>query len=252
MPRLGRAMSPTPRPFAAAGSQRWLQVAVANHPALLQSVLLEAGAIAPDERTEWTAPLASDGFAEPRDAVALRKAGIASLPVRSLSEFWPKGGPVWDAVAKVGRGGSLFVEAKAHVAEAASPASKATPVSLARIEAALVEARGFFAPDSSADWHRVFYQYANRLAHQYLFKHVNHIDSRLVFLYFLNAVDVRGPASVAEWEATTKLIHAALGLPDDLRAYGVYHAYMNVEDLKPVGATIALLPDTRGSPGVRS
>lgn len=107
-----------------------------------------------------------------------------TLPVRSLSDFWPNRGPVWDAVAKVGTAASLFVEAKAHIAEAASPPSKATPASLAKIERALAEARAFYAPDSTADWHRVFYQYANRLAHHYLLAHINGNDSRLGLLVF--------------------------------------------------------------------
>ena len=218
--------------FAAAGSQRWLQIAVAKAPDLLRSALVDAGALNSSERIEWTAPLASEGFTEPRDSEALRKAGISSLPVRSLSDFWPRRGPVWDAVAKVDKAASLFVEAKAHVAEAASPPSKATPNSLAKIEAALAEARAFYAPNSTADWHRVFYQYANRLAHHYLLTQINGKDSRLVFLYFLNATDVRGPTTTAEWEAATKLIHAALGLPPELSQVGVHHAYLDVQALR--------------------
>jgi hypothetical protein len=123
------------------------------------------------------------------------------------------------------------LEAKANVREAASPPSKASPASLAKILSALSEARRFYAPDSVADWHGVFYQYANRLAHHYLLTQLNGIDSRLVFLYFMNASDVRGPTTVAEWEAVTKLIHAALGLPPVLSQYRVHHAYLDVNSL---------------------
>ena len=217
--------------FAKAGSQLWLQLAVARAPGVLHSALVDAGAIGPQTQIDWTAPLVSEGFAEPRDGEALRKAGIATLPIRSLTEFWPRRGPVWDAVARVGESASLFVEAKAHVAEAASPPTKASPGSLAKIEAALAEARAFYAPGSTAEWHRVFYQYANRLAHHYLLTKLNRKDSRLVCLYFLNAHDVRGPTSIAEWEAVTKLIHAALGLPSELIQFGVYHAYLDVRAL---------------------
>jgi hypothetical protein len=220
----------TPTTFATAGSQRWLQVAVTLAPELLHAAIADSGAIKPGERVEWTAPLISQGFAEPRDGEALRKAGIASLPHRSLLDFWPRRGPVWDAVAQVGTA-SLFVEAKANVREAASPPSKASLASLAQIQAALQEARRFYAPDSAADWHGVFYQYANRLAHHYFLTQVNRLDSRLVFLYFLNAEDVRGPSSITEWEAVTKLIHAALGLPQELGHLGIHHAYLNVQAL---------------------
>lgn len=217
--------------FATAGSQRWLQLAVTRAPEFLSEALAEAGALKSQEEIRWTAPLQSNGFVEPRDAEALHKAGISDLPRRSLVDFWPKGGPVWDAVAQVGKQASLFVEAKAHIVEAASPPSKATPTSLSKIKSALAEARNFYAPNSTADWHRIFYQYANRLAHHYLLTELNGLDSRLVFLYFLNAHDVRGPASVAEWEAATTLIHAALGLPADISRFGVYHAYFDVRKI---------------------
>jgi hypothetical protein len=198
---------------------------------VLRNALVDSGAVSQHEEVQWTAPLASEGFAEPRDEGALRKAGISKLPVRSLADFWPRRGPVWDAVATVGSGASLFVEAKANVREAASPPSKASTTSLAKIRAALEEARGFYAPDSTFDWPGVFYQYANRLAHHYLLSQVNRLDSRLVFLYFLNAEDVRGPTSVAEWHAVTKLIHAALGLPPQLHEHRVHHAYVDVHAL---------------------
>jgi len=217
--------------YAAAGSQRWLQLAVAKAPDQLHEALAQAGAVRPGEKIEWKAPIAENGFAEPRDNEALRLAGIESLPVRSLATFWPRRGPVWDAVARVGQAASLFVEAKAHVAEAASPPSQASPNSLEKIREALSEARSFYAPDSTADWHRVFYQYANRLAHHYLLWKVNGLDSRPVFLQFLNARDVSGPTSAAEWEAATKVIHDAPGLPARLEGMEVFHAYFDTNGL---------------------
>lgn len=217
-------------PYAARGSQRWLQIAVTEAPELLKTSLVESGAVAEAEHITWSAPLPSEGFAEPRDDEALRKAGIMSLPTRSLDDFWPRRGPVWDAVATVGRA-SLFVEAKAHAKEAESPQSQASPQSLLKIRAALAEARTFYTNGSQADWHLTYYQYANRLAHHYLIKHVNQCDSRLVFLYFLNATDMNGPATKEAWEAVTKPIHVALGLPENLQPFGVYHAYLDVRQL---------------------
>jgi len=217
--------------FAARGSQRWLQVAVARAPHLLRESLFACGAIKTTESLEWFAPLAAENFAEPRDAEALRKAGIAELPFRSLGDFWPLRGPVWDAVGRAGQG-SVFVEAKAHVKESESPPSQASPASLERIKAALSEARSFYAQGASADWHLVYYQYANRLAHHYLLKHVNGKDSRLVFLYFLNDVEMKGPSSIREWEEVTARVHDALGLPDSLSDLGVHHAYLDVQALR--------------------
>src|SRR5690349_3357421 len=112
--------------FAAAGSQRWLQVAVARAPELLDSALRRAGAIQSTETTQWKSPLGSENFMEYRDGAVLRCLGIDSLPHRQLADFWPNGGPVWDALGVSTEGTRVLVEAKAHIAEAASPPSKAS------------------------------------------------------------------------------------------------------------------------------
>lgn len=219
------------RPYAARGSQRWLQIAVNETPGLLQRALAEAGALQPGEEVEWKSPRAKSDFEEYRDGAALRLLGIQSLPVRSLEQFWPKRGPVWDALGVSSTGKLLLVEAKAHIAEAASPASRASARSLEHIERALAEARSHYAPRATAQWSGLLYQYANRLAFQYLLKAVNGLDSCLLFLDFCNASDVNGPPSPAEWRGATELIHALLGLPRDLSQYGVFHGYVDVRQI---------------------
>jgi hypothetical protein len=77
----------------------------------------------------------------------------------------------------------------------------------------------------------MFYQYANRLAHQYYFRQLNGIESTLVFLYFTNAVDMDGPATEEEWHGAMRLIHTILGLPADLSRFGVYHAFLDARDV---------------------
>jgi hypothetical protein len=154
------------------------------------------------------------------------------LPKRSLAEFWPSGGPVWDALGLASDGAKILVEAKAHIAEAASPATKASPQSLALIRRSLEEARRYYAPRAVADWTGALYQYANRLAFHYLLKKVNGIDCRLVFLDFCNASDVKGPTSELEWKGATEMIHALLGLPSDLSRFGVYHAFVDVQKIE--------------------
>lgn len=219
--------------YVARGSQRWLQIAINKAPDVLRASLVASGAVECDAPVTWAAPIASDGFAEPRDEEALRKAGITSLTNRSLGDYWPRRGPVWDAVGRTGSA-SLFVEAKAHLKEVESPPSQASSASLARITASLAEAREFYTKGSAADWHLIYYQYANRLAHHYLLTQLNGCDSRLVFLYFLNAVDMGGPSRVDEWESATNRVHAALGLPGHLTDVGVYHAYLDVDALPEV------------------
>jgi hypothetical protein len=217
------------QPFAYAGSQRWLQISVAKTPALLDEALRHSGVIDIDDSVQWKSPLASADFVEYRDGEVLRNLGVETLPIRSLKEFWPKGGPVWDALGRSTKDRLILVEAKAHIPEAASPPSKASAASLELIRRSLNEARSYYAPKATAEWSASLYQYANRLAFQYLFSHLNGLPSRLVFLDFYNAPDVDGPKSEAEWIGATRLIHALLGLPADITKYGVYHAYVDVK-----------------------
>lgn len=163
----------------------------------------------------------------------MRCLGIKELPGRQLSDFWPNRGPVWDALGKSSKGHLVLLEAKAHIPEAASPRSMASEKPLKVIEQALAltEARKYFAPRAKAEWSGNLYQYANRLAFQYFFSKLNGLKSRLVFLNFCNAADGDGPESEEEWQDATQLIHALLGLPDDLSGKGVHHAFVDVRPL---------------------
>jgi len=211
--------------FATAGSQRWLQIAVDRAPELLQSALRRAGAVKRNETVTWASPRAADGFKEYRDMAALTACGLA--PTIPLSQFWPARGPVWDALGRTSEGTAILVEAKAHIAEAASPGTRASEASKVLIETSLAAARRFYAPRAKAGWSGLFFQYANRLAYHYFLAHRNQLPTRLVFLYFVNADDVEGPMSEAEWHGASRLIHAALGLPKDLRRFGVFDAFVD-------------------------
>src|SRR6266849_6717316 len=215
--------------YAAAGSQRWLQVAVNRKPQVLLGALERSGAIAPRASVAWCSPLEKENFQEYRDGKALEKVGIARASLKkALEEFWPARGPVWDAVGITSEGRPLFLEAKAHIPEAASPATRATPASFKLISQSLGEARQFYAPRAAATWSNLFYQYANRLAHHYFLTEVNGLTSALVFPYFVNADDMVGPMSESEWHGAVRLIHAVLGLPKDLKRYGVFDAFLDV------------------------
>jgi hypothetical protein len=222
--------------FASAGSQRWLQVAVNRKPQLLLGALQRSGAIAPRASVTWCSPLEKENFQEYREGKAIEKAGISKANLkRALEEFWPTRGPVWDALGITSEGQSLFLEAKAHIPEAASPGTKASPISKVLIERSLGEARKFYAPRATAAWSNLFYQYANRLAHQYFLRKLNGVPSTLVFLYFVNADDMLGPTSEEEWHGALCLIHAVLGLPKNLKRYGVFDAFLDTRLLQDIG-----------------
>jgi len=61
---------------------------------------------------------------------------------------------------------------------------------------------------------------------------MNGIKSTLIFLYFLNADDMLGPASEEEWRGASRLIHAVLGVAKDLTAYGVFDAFLDTRLLQ--------------------
>lgn len=213
--------------LATAGSQRWLQAAVEHKPDLLFTALQPALSLPDGVEITWVSPRAADGYREYKDLSALRQLGITTLPKRPLNDFWPSGGPVWDALGRTTDGQYIFVEAKAHIPEAASPGTRASPVSLERITASLAEARGYYAPRATADWSGTFYQYANRLAHHYLLRKVNGLPSHLVFLYFTNASDVGGPESELEWRGAIRLLHASLGLGEHIKDPYVHDIFLD-------------------------
>jgi hypothetical protein len=142
------------------GSQRLLQIAVNRRPELLQTALRKSGAIGRRESLRWVSPLESEEFVEYRDRAAQIKLGIEDRLVVPLKDFWPARGAVWDALARTASGRPILVEAKAHIPEAASPGTKASPSSLKLIQKSLNATRKHLAPRSKAVWTGTFYQYA--------------------------------------------------------------------------------------------
>ena len=211
------------------GSQRLLQIAVNKKPEALRLALKKSGALRERETVVWSSPLAAEGYKEYRGKDALKKLELDNdnLDV-PLSDFWPHRGAVWDGLGVTSQNRPLILEAKAHIPEAASPGTKASPASRPLIEKSLARTRKYLAPKAKADWTGTFYQYANRLAFQFYLKKLNGLDSTLVFLDFTNAADMDGPTTVEEWKDATRMIHAALGLPADLEWFGVHHAYLDV------------------------
>jgi len=199
--------------LAAAGSQRWLQLAVNVHPSLVDEPLV--GSLGGSEHSplEWLCPLSAGGYRGYRDLEALKAMGVPARVQHSLAGFWPRRGPVWDGLARTAKGDLLLLEAKANVPELASGRSQAGPESLDKITERLSEVREYLAPRSTVDWTHTFYQYANRLAFLYFLRRINRLRAHLVFVYFINARDVKGPATRAEWEAALTLMYSALGLP---------------------------------------
>jgi hypothetical protein len=199
------------QPAGHKGSLRWIQKLVNEHASVLDGAI-GLGPI------DWRSPRADDKFAEYRDEAFLEKLNVKLSKV-PLSKFWPARGPQWDALGRAQSGEVVLVEAKAHVGEILSSASKAGSDSLVKIHKALAVTTSALHARPGVDWAMRFYQYTNRLAHAHLLHKLNGVPTRLVFVYFIGDPDLDGPAGKREWEAAINVLHEALGIRGRVPSY---------------------------------
>ena len=205
-------MSRHPQPSSGArGSLRHIQEYVNNRSQDLDSAIHSASGGRISLPIDWRSPLAADEYSEYRDEDFLQRLGL-TLPERSLSSFWPRLGPQWDALGLDASGDAVLVEAKANIPEIVSDPSRAQGKSREQIESSLEETAAFLGAKPPGDWSGTFYQYTNRLAHLCLLHQFNGISTWLVYVYFIGDQDVGGPESEAEWRAAIQVLHGALGL----------------------------------------
>lgn len=208
--RAEHIMSRSTQNKAIRGSQKWLQEFVNRYPELLNDTLWPRLHLGADDTIEWCSPLEEDGYAEYQDEAFLKRVSV-SLEKRSLNSFWPCRGPVWDGLARISRGDIILVEAKAHVSELTS-SCQAGPQSQKLIRDSLAETAEFYNATSPQNWLHGHYQYANRLAHHYLLRHLNGIQAWLVFIYFINDCTMLGPDSVRGWQSAIEAADGYLGI----------------------------------------
>ena len=195
------------------GSLRSVQRLIGQHRELADATLRSALTLDSSVLVDWRSPLSIDDNAEYRDTDFLERLELGRLS-RELETFWPRGGPQWDALARLSDGKVVLLEAKAHTSELRSSCS-ASPRSLELIRKSLAAAQRYFGGHEGSDWTQGFYQYANRLAHLYFLRSQN-VDAELVFLYFLNDAEMRGPSTIEQWKEALGEVHHALGLPSDI------------------------------------
>jgi len=214
------------------GSQKWLQTAVNEKTNILNTAILKHLPDNVNQTISWYSPIKSDDYAEYRDDEFLRRLN-AELPTRSLSSFWPRLGPQWDGLGKTSDGKLLLIEAKSHIAEICSPPSLASRNSLDKINSSFDEVKKGFGIRTKVDWSATFYQYTNRIAHLYLLRVLNNLPAYLVFLYFLNDKEMKGPTSKEEWQGAVKLLETYIHLPPKhkLSDY-ILHVYLDISLLQ--------------------
>jgi len=194
----------------AARSQKWIQVAVNDAPVLFSERVAEAFGWADDRAIAWLSPQRADDYSEYSDGEFLELLGLSKHKHR-LAEFWPPGGPHWDALGRTEGGRIVLVEAKAYIAELLSGGSGASVASLDHIRRALIETRISLGAGNQNDWDGEFFQAANRLAHLHFLRDLCDEEAFLVYVCFVNAPDVPKAATEAHWQGALDLLDAYLG-----------------------------------------
>lgn len=217
-----------PQPSGTRGSLKWIQRVVSERVAVLNDAICTAGCLQRAENITWVSPRQKDDWAEYRDGDFLERVGRTELRP-ALADFWPRGGPQWDALGTGSMGTVLLVEAKAHLPELTS-SCQASDASLAVIMRALDSTKKALGVPLEADWLCGYYQYANRLAHLHFLRE-NQVPAALVFVYFTNDEDMRGPRSSDEWSEGLRGAYKHLGLPLEKSVPGVVNAFIDVQTL---------------------
>ncbi len=217
----------------AKGSQFHIQRLV-NHPTdPLSNEIRRLIKLDAHETIAWLSPLEGDDFAEYQDDSYVTRLGLKSDSLTTpLSEFWPAGGPQWDALARTSRGRVILVEGKSHRSEMASACRASRPESVTKIRSALEQTRIYCRADVSADWSAPHYQYSNRLAHLYWLRQLNGINAHLVFVYFVNNRSINNPTSAAAWETELARVHHRLGLHSDPMPGFVHNLFIDADQLQ--------------------
>lgn len=218
---------------ASKGSQKWLQILVNDYPEIINGILTDRLGLDRNEDVEWRSPLKADNYVEYKDQQFLEQLGI-TLEKKSLNSFWPRQGPSWDGLARIDRDKYILVEAKSHIPELVTDPTGAKGTSLTKIRKSLAEVKWDLRSGAYADWATCFYQYTNRLAHLYLLRELNGLQAYLLFLYFSNDEEQKGPASKAQWEGAIELMEAFLGLKQHKLSDYILHAFVDVRDLQAI------------------
>jgi len=214
------------------GSQYWLRVSVNDAKDTINREVRAAVPLDAGEEITWLSPLAP-AYSEYQDQQFVDRLRITLNKV-PLKDFWPRGGPVWDALARTSKRKVFLIEAKAHIPEMDSSESLASSRSLQRIAKSLNETKAFLDANPIVDWTRTFYQYTNRLAHLYLLRGLNDINAYLLNVYFINDTHMKGPSSVEEWKGALTLLKAYLGITRTKLTPFMKDLFIDVDELRQV------------------
>jgi hypothetical protein len=200
---------------ANAGSQKQIQMYVNERPQALGAAVGESllwyGLEVKD--IQWVSPLAEESYLQYRDSEFLQRVGLGSL-APELRDYWPHGGPCWDALARI-EGGCILIEAKSHVAEIYGGGCKvSSSESMGKIQEALEETKSWLGVSSNVDWMGRLYQSANRYASLYFLREIAGVRAFLMNVYFLD--DPIRRTSRKEWDDAIESANRELGIKKEV------------------------------------
>jgi hypothetical protein len=223
-------MTRFPQSIVEKGSQKWMQKLVNDVPSLLDLQVREKLGLSEEEGIRWLSPLKDDDYAEYRDQGFIDLLGV-KLNKTCLEDFWPRGGPQWDALGKSSSGKLFLVEAKSHIPELISSLQAEDEGSIEKIKTSLEETKRYLNCRANVEWSQCFYQYANRIAHLYLLRKKNDLPAYLIYVYFMNDVEMNGPTDYQEWEGALKLLNSHLGIGKHRLQKFITDVYVDVRSL---------------------
>lgn len=209
-------------------SQLQIQIAVNRYRDELETKLLAAlpTLAALDPVFDWRSPREDDRFREYYDGSLLDRIGRSELRPK-LKQFWPAGGPHWDAIAVAGTEtgdwlGPVLIEAKSYPKEQESSCAAKDPASRELIERRLTETRAWLgvADDHAHTWMNGRYQSANRLTFLRFFRQVLGEQAWLVNVYVVDDPDPTITTTHDQWQAALAETTKLLGISE----HGVEHS----------------------------
>ncbi|HLX75098.1 MAG TPA: hypothetical protein VKR26_10190, partial [Terriglobales bacterium] len=190
---------------------RQIQTYVNERTAELASAIFDAFQSFSADRSgiSWVSPLAADRYSEYRDGEFLKVVGAGRLAPQ-LRAFWPRGGPCWDALARLSSGGCILLEAKSHVSEVYGNGCAASMESVSLIRSSIAQTKAWVGASPNTDWMGRLYQSANRIAFLYFLREIAKVDAYLVNLYFTG--DPHSPTTRREWDIAIENVNQELGI----------------------------------------
>jgi hypothetical protein len=217
-----------PQPVGHKGSLKWIQLLINDCPHLLDTKIQSALKIKIGP-INWVSPLKKDDYAEYRDGAFLNVLSLSQY-VEDLHNFWPNGGPQWDALG-ISRDKYFLVEAKANIPELISISKAKSKRSKNLISKSLKKTQTYLNCTSLINWESGFYQYANRIAHLYFLRNLCDIDAYMIFMYFLND-NTHISTSKEAWDGSLQLQKKLLGLTNHKLQQYVVDVFIDVKNIE--------------------